>query len=137
MAGFLKQAQQILQNNGYKMTNARNDVLEVLEHYDQALTAYGIQDLLKDSNKEYQAITIYRVLDLLCELDLVHKIFSINAYIKCSAKNNHDHHHLFLVCEKCHKIKKLDNISPCPPNDKNFITKHDIHELLGTCVKCR
>lgn len=138
MPAFLEQAQQKLQSKGYKITNARQDVLEILANNDQALTAYGIQDLLKNNCKEYQAITIYRVLDLLCELELVHKVYSINAYIKCSTEKNHDHHHhhQFLVCENCHQIKKIENKTSCTTSSKGFTVKQDIHEILGLCTSC-
>jgi len=138
MAVFLEEAQKKLQSDGYKITNARQDVLEVLANSDQALTAYSIQDLLKQHCIDYQVITIYRVLDLLCELDLVHRIYSINAYVKCSSKKNHSHHHhQFLVCEKCHQIKKIDNHIPCAITHKDFTVKRDIHEILGLCNSCK
>lgn len=137
MPAYLEQAQQKLQSDGYKITNARQDVLEVLANSKEALTAYGIQDLLKQNCKDYQVITIYRVLDLLCQLNLVHRIYSINAFVKCLDKKDHDHHHhQFLVCEKCHQIKKLENTIPCTVN-KGFTVKQDIHELLGLCTSCK
>ena len=137
MPAFLEQAQQKLQSKGYKITNARQDVLEILANNDQALTAYGIQDSLKHQCKDYQAITIYRVLDLLCELDLVHRIYSINAFIKCLPEKDHGHHHhQFLVCEKCHQIKKLESKIPCNSISKGFTVKQDIHEILGLCNSC-
>ncbi len=137
MVAFLEKAQKKLQDHGYKITDARSDLLELLANNDQALTAYGIQDLLNQRCKEYQVITIYRVLDLLCELEIIHKIYSINAYIKCTQGKGHDHHHhQFLVCEKCHKIKKIDNKISCATMNKGFTIKQDIHEILGLCNNC-
>jgi Fur family zinc uptake transcriptional regulator len=137
MPAYLEQAQQKLQCDGYKITNARQDVLETLANSKQALTAYGIQDLLKQNCKDYQAITIYRVLDLFCELNLVHRIYSINAFVKCLPEKDHDHHHhQFLVCEKCHHIKKIENQIPCTTITRGFVVKQDIHEILGLCNSC-
>lgn len=137
MLSFLEKAQKKLQSHGYKITDARSDILELLSNSSQALTAYGIQDLLKQAGKEYQVITIYRVLDLLCELKIIHKIYSINAYIKCSQGKEHDHHHhQFLVCEKCYQIKKIDNKILCTRTNRGFIAKQDIHEILGLCNTC-
>ncbi len=137
MVSFTEKAQKKLQQLSYKITDARSDVIEVLANNDQALTAYNIQGLLKQSRKEYQVITIYRVLDLLCELEIIHKIYSINAYIKCTQSKGHDHHHhQFLVCEKCHQIKKIDNNLTCAVVNRGFIAKQDIHEILGLCSSC-
>lgn len=133
---FLAQSEQKLRENGYKITDARQDVIEVLNTASRPLSAYEIKDLLACKGEKYQVITIYRVLDLLLELDLVHKIYSIGSYIKCSSL--HKHQHKYLVCSKCHSIQALDykKSQTLPVEFKNFVPMMEINEVLGLCAVC-
>lgn len=132
MAEFIEQAQEKLQDQGFKITTARQDVLRILAREEKALSAYQIKDLLESKTKDYKVITIYRVLELLTQLDLVHKIHSINSFVKCNG--DHKHHHKFLVCKECHKIEKLETKGSVDLGD--FKILEEITEVLGICEAC-
>ncbi len=132
MIEFIEQAQKRLQSQGYKITTARQDVLQILTVDKQAYSAYQIKDLLEAKGKEYKVITIYRVLNLLSQLDLVHKIHSINSFVKCDS--DHKHQHKFLVCKECHEIKKLEAAKSTKLVDFEVI--EEITEILGICANC-
>lgn len=132
MVEFIEQAKSKLQNQGFKITAARENVLQILALEKKALSAYQIKDLLESQAKEYKVITIYRVLDLLSQLDLVHKIHSINSFVKCNS--GHKHHHKFLVCKECHEIEKQEAVKSIKLG--NFRAIEEITEVLGVCGNC-
>lgn len=133
MVCFLEEAKERLKNEGYKITAARKDVISVIKATDKALGPYEIKDLLEERGKNYEVITVYRVVELLNNLDLLHKIYSINSYIKCRSEHKHDHR--FLVCKNCHEIEILDS-SAEKPKRKGFKTQLNIEESLGICESC-
>jgi len=132
MGNFTSKAKIKLKEDGYKITSAREDVIGVLNQASQPISPYEIQEELKKSGKDYKVITIYRILDLLSELGLTHRIYSINSYMKCASE--HMHAHKFLVCESCHNVQSLDleqaKIS------SSFKARKEINEVLGLCSKC-
>jgi Fe2+ or Zn2+ uptake regulation protein len=64
----------ILQAKGYKTTKPRKLVLEVLEEMGKPLSPYDIQGILHARGKYLNHVTIYRILNLLCNLNLAHKM---------------------------------------------------------------
>ncbi len=132
---FTAQANEKLKSNGYKLTSAREDVVMVLACACKPLSPYEIKEILERDNKNYQVISIYRVLDLLQELDLVHKIYSINSYQICDSDRKH--HHKFLICQKCNSVDTVELKSPSSQQTKNFIVVEEINEALGLCSKCQ
>ena len=79
-------------------TSSRRNVLEILINADNALTAYEILEILKESLPKTKPAIIYRALDFLCENDFVHRIEISNSYMACE---NCEHPHVakFLICE--------------------------------------
>ena len=68
---FIEKALEKLKQHAFKSTRARNDILEAIAKHDKALSAYELQGLLKNEGKNYSAITIYRVIETLLELDKI------------------------------------------------------------------
>ena len=75
-------------------TSSRRNVLEILINADNALTAYEILEILKESLPKTKPAIIYRALDFLCENDFVHRIEISNSYMACE---NCEHAHLSLI----------------------------------------
>jgi Fur family zinc uptake transcriptional regulator len=100
-------AEQICRDNGVKLTAKRKNVLGVLLNSSKPLSAYEIVDLYKAAHQESLApMSVYRMLDILSELPLVHKLSSENKYLACSHINC-DHAHQvpqFLICKSCGKV---------------------------------
>ena len=91
-------------------TSSRRNVLEILINADNALTAYEILEILKESLPKTKPAIIYRALDFLCENDFVHRIEINNSYMACE---NCEHAHIakFLICESCKKTIMLESDS--------------------------
>ena len=130
---FIEKALEKLKQHAFKSTRARNDILEVIAKHDKALSAYELQDLLKSEGKSYSAITIYRVLETLVELDIVHKVHSINSFMKCCEHRGHLHR--LLVCKTCHKVQSISREAN-EVHISGFAQLEVIDEVLGLCEKC-
>lgn len=134
MYNFPSKAKNILKSKGYKITSAREDVIGILNKVTKPISPYEIQEELKNSGNDYKVITIYRILDLLSKLDLTHKIYSINSYMKCDS--DHMHAHKFLVCESCHDIQSVDVKHEEANDSDTFKANKEINEVMGLCSKC-
>lgn len=106
-ATILLKAEQICREGGAKLTPKRKNVLAILLNSDKPLSAYDIVDLYRETHKESLApMSIYRMLDILSSLALVHKLSTENKYLACSHIAC-DHQHQvpqFLICKHCGKV---------------------------------
>ncbi|NKF49231.1 transcriptional repressor [Shewanella sp. WXL01] len=109
-AAILTKAEQMCRENGAKLTVKRKNVLSVLLDANKPLSAYEIVDLYRDTYKETLApMSVYRMLDVLSEQSLVHKLSSENKYLAC-AHITCDHEHQvpqFLICKSCGKVAEI------------------------------
>ncbi|WP_028771451.1 Fur family transcriptional regulator [Shewanella waksmanii] len=103
---FVK-AEQICRDNGVKLTAKRRNVLGVLLDSSKPLSAYEIADIYRDTHNESLApMSVYRMLDILSALPLVHKLSSENKYLACSHITCSHAHQVpqFLICKSCGKV---------------------------------
>ena len=95
----LKNIQAHCQAQGIRLTEIREQVLNILIASEIACGAYDILEALKEKRANAEPMTVYRALEFLCQHHLVHKIDALNKYVLCchpSAKNC-----LLLICKKC------------------------------------
>ncbi|WDC83189.1 Fur family transcriptional regulator [Caloramator sp. mosi_1] len=136
------QLEEILKSNGYKMTNQRRAILEVLcENIGKFLSAEDILNLSKNKCPQTNFSTVYRNLEILEQLELVHKT-NMDAHSICFYEiievDNHHHH---IICTKCGKTKAIDF---CPldmfksniENEDFELLDHKL-ELYGICSECK
>lgn len=131
---FFEKAINKLKKNDLKQTKSRIDILRVLSKHDEALSPYQIQDLLKEKAKNYSAITIYRVLETFMSIEIIHKVHSINSYMKCA--KDHDHLHTLLVCKNCRNVKSIERDEKNSIEIKDFKVDKIVDELVGLCDTC-
>jgi Fe2+ or Zn2+ uptake regulation protein len=58
-------------------------VLEILDQVQKPLSPYDIQRLLGEQGKYLNHVTIYRILNLFCHLNLTHRVLSSGGFVKC------------------------------------------------------
>lgn len=132
---------EILSNAQLKPTRARIAVLNTLINANNALSQPEILAQM-ESQKEFNRVTIYRVLDWLTEHHIVHKISTDDRAWKYQLSENTQeteaHHHAHLQCTHCGKISCLHEL---PSHfSKSILEKYhveaiDIH-LKGLCEDC-
>lgn len=132
--------QRKLKDKGYKLTNQRKAIIEVLfEHKEHFLTAEDIYIKSIEKLPDTNFSTIYRNLSMLEDAGIIH-----NTQIDGSASvygliSNMNHHH-HIICKNCGKTEAIDF---CPLEEmwsridnKSFtLTGHKL-ELYGLCMDC-
>ena len=137
---MIQDSLRILQAQGYKATKPRKLVLDVLEETEKPLSPYDIQGILRARGKYLNHVTIYRILDLLCSLNLVHKMLSSGGFVKCSL-DAMEGCHRFMVCQQCGAIREFADKGLCQEEnafaqDFGFHTEHHLSEFSGLCSRC-
>lgn len=98
------------QQQGGKLTEKRERVLSLLLQSNKPLSAYEVADQLnKQTEQSMPAMSVYRILDFLVSIQLVHKLSSANKYVACSHIACEHSHQVpqFLICQKCQKVKEI------------------------------
>ncbi|HEX3018132.1 MAG TPA: transcriptional repressor [Caproicibacter sp.] len=130
-----------LKKCGLKSTRRRGDVLQILEASSSPVTAEKIFLELKEKNINISLSTVYRILDVLVEKEIVLKMNSTENDSAMFELNRRIHRH-YLVCLGCRKMIPVEN---CPLNglekrleqETGFqVTGHSL-EIYGYCSDCR
>ena len=84
--------------------------------------------------------TVYRALDFLQDMGLVHKIQSLNAYVACG-HTKHEHSAVFLICDDCGSAEELHAVQTSDALAKEslaagFKAKSAVIEAHGICRNC-
>ena len=127
-----------------ELTKKQSLVMNLLSKPKGPLSAYNILYDLRDCG--FRGPTqVYRVLEKLLEIGMVHRIESMNAFVacqqeKCDEKNKEIN--LFTICEICGSVQELlnnglKNIVKSLSKDNNFLLKNSVLELNGVCSKCK
>ena len=119
-------------------------VMNLLSQAKGPLSAYQILHDLNDHG--FRGPTqVYRVLDKLLELGMVHRIESMNSFVACRQEKCHGKNkeiNLFTICKICGSVQELlsnglKNIVKSLSKDNNFLLKSSVLELNGVCSKCK
>jgi len=113
----------------------------VLEDMKEPLSPYDIQGVLRARGKHLNHVTIYRILDLLCSLNLAHKMLSSGRFVKCSLHATESCHR-FMVCQDCGAIQEFADKGLCQKENEfarnlGFHTEHHLSEFSGLCSRCQ
>ncbi|GIU53244.1 Fur family transcriptional regulator [Shewanella sp. KT0246] len=142
---IFSKAEQICQANGVKFTAKRQNVFAVLLDSTVPLSAYDIVDKYRETYQETLApMSVYRMLDVLIELSLVHKLSSENKYLACSHITCDHKHEIpqFLICNSCGKVAEKGIQKSVIEALKNSIEQADFQlinsqiELQCLCKDC-
>jgi Fur family transcriptional regulator, ferric uptake regulator len=126
-----------LAKNHLKLTRQRQVILEEFLKADH-ITAEELHQVLAHQNIHLGLATIYRTLNLLCEIGIGqqrHFGDSKTIYDNVAHKKHHDH----LICDKCQKIIEFE----CPDIERlqeemaaqhGFTLKNHRLELYGHCM---
>ena len=124
-----------------RMTPTREAVLRLLWQSHQPLGAYQLQDQLATMlDKPIAPPTVYRAIEFLLQLGLIHRIASLNAYIGCPFPNS-DHSNLFMICNNCGSAAEvahasINDLLQTASDKANFTLKSQTLELFGLCPQC-
>ena len=143
---IIEQAKQNCASEGVKLTTKRENILSSIIVAGEAVSAYELADLYKEQfGQTIPAMSVYRILDFLVELSLVHKLTSANKYIACSHISCSHQHEIpqFLICESCQSVTEigvknavLDELKSSVEKTGFKLTNQQL-ELKGLCADCQ
>ena len=121
------------------LTKNQSLVLEALRKAKHPVGAYELLDQLREHGLR-APLQIYRTLDQLIELKIVHRLESLNAWTLC-CDAEHDFTPVFAICNDCGIVKEyfdetlssnIANIS----KQSGFVADRSIIEIHGRCDQC-
>ena len=130
----------LLQENGYRLTDARRAVIETIQASTRALTPVEVFDMARTKYAALGLVSVYRTLEKLEELHLIQRVHQpqgCQAFI--AAGQGHQH---LLLCQNCGKVTFFegDNLDALIQNISKR-TGYQIHEhwlqLFGLCESCQ
>ncbi len=129
-----------LQENGYRLTEARRAVVKTVAATDRALTPLQVFDLAREQNPALGLVTVYRTLEKLEELHLIQRVHQpegCQAFIAASQAHQH-----LLLCQKCGQVKffegdDLDDLIVAISEKTGYQIGEHWLQLFGLCGDCR
>ncbi|NLJ48749.1 MAG: transcriptional repressor [Candidatus Atribacteria bacterium] len=138
--------QKTLRKNNIKLTSSRRAIVEVFEDNRKHLSAEEVHEFLKKRNQKAGIATVYRNLDLLTKIGILHRVNFGDGkdHFEIAQKPIHHHH---LVCNKCGRVVDYSEIM----GESEFIShlerelskryqfKIESHQIYfyGLCDKCQ
>lgn len=130
---------EMVKHRGKKITDQRELILQVLfEHKDSFFTVKDILNMVSKKKQGINMSTIYRNLEMLYEVGIIHKIIKKDQKLYCVEINGDDH-----VRKICKNGEGIEGAFKCPLEDlctfvdhKSYdVLEHNI-ELFGICTLC-
>lgn len=124
---------------GIRQTKPRKQVLSVLEKAEQPISAVEIQSRAEKDGDKIWLSTIYRILELFVERDIVIKSTLLDQDMAVYGLNRYEHKH-YAICVGCHKIVAMNNcpmadFDPSLKDSRFRVIGHKI-EIYGYCKDC-
>jgi Fe2+ or Zn2+ uptake regulation protein len=130
----------MLQDSGYRHTDARSTIVEVILETTRALEPLEIFEIGRKKQAKLGLVTVYRTLERLEELGLVQRVHQpggCNMYLR--AAQGHQH---LLICTSCGKAEFFQGddmtnfISNVAAHSGFTINEHWL-QLFGHCSNCQ
>jgi Fur family transcriptional regulator, ferric uptake regulator len=135
----VEKIQAVLVQHGYRLTIARQAIIAALVGCEGHITADGLARHVRENTPEVGRMTVYRTLDLLCELGIVRPIYQGTgaAHFVLMANGGHQH----LICTRCHGVIEFDDclttgMAQQLADQFNFHVSGHLLELHGLCENC-
>lgn len=129
-----------LQENGYRLTEARRAVVETVQKSTRALTPVEVFDIARKKYRPLGLVSVYRTLEKLEELHLVQRVHQpqgCQAFIAESSKHEH-----LLLCQSCGQATFFEGddletlIKGISKKTGYQISEHWL-QLFGLCQACQ
>lgn len=133
-------AETVCENRNKRLTENRRAVLELLLDSHCALGAYEILRRFDWGDRARAPVQVYRALDFLESMGLVHRVASSNAYVACYRLAER-HGAVLFVCKACGVVMESEEIRLGLMMDKlaqqsGFTIQTRLLEAVGYCPNC-
>jgi Fur family transcriptional regulator, ferric uptake regulator len=139
---WAEHARAVMGQAGHRKGGARNAIIDLLADQPCALSALEIEDHLRRSDRSASRASIYRVLELLQDRDLVVRLDVGDASARYELIDPGGEHHHHLLCESCGRLVPFDDADLERSIDRvsrrmGFRTHGHEVVLRGDCVTCQ
>jgi Fur family transcriptional regulator, ferric uptake regulator len=129
-----------LQENGYRLTEARRAVVEIIQKSRRALTPVEVFDMARKKYRALGLVSVYRTLEKLEELHLVQRVHQPQGCQAFIAESS-GHEHL-LLCQNCGRVTffegdDLDKLIKMISKKTGYLIREHWLQLFGLCQACR
>lgn len=139
MCAISEQAE-IVRRAGYRVTQSRLAVLQVLAENDQVLDPAAIYQLGQRIHPRLGRVSVYRALDLLVGLGLVRHVHGeggCHGFARAAREEGH-----YLVCQSCGQVQEfpcggLDGLLETVGREYGFHIQQHLLQLSGLCSACQ
>jgi Fur family transcriptional regulator, ferric uptake regulator len=137
---WAEHAQRELARAGHRAGGARGEVLALLSRQRCVLSAQAIHDRLRETDRAVGLASVYRALDVLTGLKLVHRIDVDGTACYEPADPSGDHHH-HAICRRCGRMSAFEDpelerlIDDLGRRLGYEVDAHDV-VLRGACPDC-
>jgi len=139
LTGQNEKWQNLLHENGYRLTDARRAVIEVVANTDRVLKPIEVYEIAKETYPRLGLVTVYRTLEKLEELGLilrVHQPVDCQAFVP--AWEGHKH---LLLCTRCGRFEyfegeNLETFFKGIGQETGYTIQDHWMQLFGICAAC-
>lgn len=129
-----------LDAEGFRLTAPRLAVVQVLAEGHQHLSHAEILERAREKYPDISRATVYRTLELLAELGIVHTTFMGDANQRFIVPIGGHHHHL--ICNRCGNVTDLNECHfgtalSTVSQQTGFAVESHLVELYGLCADCQ
>jgi Fur family transcriptional regulator, zinc uptake regulator len=138
----IARAREICDRKGVRLTPLREAVLRVLTGSHRALGAYEIIDQMNTQGRRLAPISVYRIIDVLLEAGVVHRLESKNAFFACLSRHDENASMVVLLCDSCNRVVEAEapeawGAINSLTRDTGFSISATVLEVQGQCSDCR
>ncbi|MCS1350832.1 Fur family transcriptional regulator [Mechercharimyces sp. CAU 1602] len=144
MEDRVSQIKQQLSSHSYKLTPQREATVRVLlENEEEHLSAEDVYLLVKEKSPEIGLATVYRTLELLSELSIIHKLNFGDGVTRYEFRaEGAEHHHHHLICLHCGTVDEivddwLGEVEERVERELNFYIVDHRLTFHGVCHRCK
>ena len=138
--GVVEGMAQALREAGYRLTQPRLAVLQVLQENNGYLSPTEICEQGRALHPSLGLVTVYRTLETLDELGLarrVHALGNCHGYARANSASGH-----YLVCHQCGQITEfpcegMEGVIEAVRQRSGFTVEEHLLELVGLCPACQ
>ena len=126
--------------DGYRITRSRRIIVEELATSQKALDPADLFTLCRSKDPGLGLVTVYRTLDQLELLGLIHRVHQPDGcHTIVRKQNGHEH---VLICTSCGKAvtfkgDNFDNLSARVAAETGFAIQDHMLQLFGLCPECQ
>lgn len=138
---WVEHTAEALRRAGHRSSAPRMAVVETLGSHDCVLTAGEIADRLRSEGRDVGVATVYRALELLEGLGLLHRLETGEGPTRYEPAHPTGEHHHHLVCDLCGRVAAFEDqgversLARLARRLEFRVESHDV-VLRGRCVAC-